>query len=176
MDYMYDTFSGFMFNILDVYYTLSETINRNYNKYFVRDMMYYCYNHNKLYAVAPEGTNHLVIHTNEDIVTRFFGNYVNHTPALKPTNLVVYFGLIDVNDNEIDLTDLLNTFCIPNVSLDFTKEHYAKWINIINHTQKISVGTFHRWSIITSDGDIYELPEFTLTISDESVLTLLPKD
>ena len=176
MDYMYDIVSNIAFLIIDVYYTISETVHKNYNKYFVRDKLYYCYNNNKVYHTAPEGTNHIVIHTDETIITRFFGNYTTHTSDIKPKNLIVYFGIVDNSANEIDLTDLLNSFCIPTASLDFTKDQHTKWFNIIKQSHTLDTDNFMNWSIITADGEIYELSEFSLKISSESMLKILPKD
>ena len=176
MDYIYDTVSNIAFRIIDVYYTISETVYKKYNKYFVHDKIYYCYNNNTQHYAAPEGENHIVIHTNESTITRFFGNYAMYTPDIKPKNLIVYFGIVDTDMNEIDLTDLLNSFCIPNASLDFAKDHHVKWFNIIKQSGTVDTDAFLNWSVITADGEIYELPEFSLKISGESKLTLLPKD
>ena len=49
-----------------------------------------------------------------------------------------YFSIqnIDNEDEEIEITDLMNSFCIKNVELIFDDEYKLYWKNIINKFDK----------------------------------------
>ena len=146
----------------------------------VKETILYDFKNNKVVDDIPNSdVSVLTTITKKDYSVRHFGNNKYDGQTL-PEKLIMYFGYVDKKGNEIDITDLINSFFIPDATLDFSQKNIYKWINIINHSMnnnnKLNVNTDEtpiEWSIITNEGDMHDLFYFKLTYTLSNKLDII---
>jgi hypothetical protein len=175
MDMVYNIFNNLLYGATDIYYTIYELLQSNYNNYIAKDTVKYDFKNNTIIDTHNNiETSVLTTLTNKDYIVRFFCNNT-HDGEMIPDKQIMYFGFTDQNGSEVDLTDLINTFFIPNAILDFSKKNMYKWRNIINHAKNITINDHTiTWTIITNDGDIHDLPYFKIIYNNNKKIEILP--
>lgn len=145
------------------------------------DYVYNILNHNKMVKIYYNykdniisnkyfSDNYIVEKQINNNCIRYFNKYESDCPY-ETNNLFSYFSIQNLaNEEEIDITDLINSFCIKNVELIFDNEYKLYWKNIINKYNSENINFDYKFHFITSKGDIYNENTFKLIIQDFNLI------
>lgn len=163
--YMINTiYNKCMYYTVFAYSLFENNYNKIYNYIYDNNISNYNYDiENKDKYIATYYLNNTYCRHFEDYTKS--DNYPND---LCTKNLFSFVSLNRYNV-KLDVTSLINSFCLKNATLDFNKINNKMWINIINHylNENINSNEYITWDIITNKVAIYSYVHFKISITND---------
>jgi len=157
-------YTNFMYYTIFAYSFIGDNYNNIYNYIYDNNISNYNYDiTNKEKNITSYYLNNTYYRHFEDYTKS--DNYPND---IDNKNLFSFVSLNRYNV-KLDVTSLINSFCLKKATLDFNKINNKTWINIINHylNENINSNEYITWDIITNKVAIHENVHFKISITND---------
>lgn len=150
--------NSFLYYCLDIYWKCYDFLDSIFNPKMV---IKYDYIKDLIVPMTDLTPNYLILDDQEDMY--FFDNYEGDFS--KRDMGFALFEFKNQNDEAVDITDIMNKFCLKDAVLDFTDETIDRWRHILE-LKSIYVKEMKNFTIITDNVISYnDLNNFKLIVN-----------